>query len=126
VQDVEMMDGRLAGSDYSLNAAQSRDDEGREWIDLLEDDAPTGSEMVEKAHDTGQLREWLLSALSGLSPRERLIVQERKLRDRPRTLDSLGRELGLSKERVRQLEGAAFQKMRKQLETRTPEVQNFL
>jgi RNA polymerase sigma-32 factor len=64
--------------------------------------------------------------MQGLSDRERLIIRERKLQDRPRTLDSIGQELGLSKERVRQLEVAAFQKMRKALERRSGEVQHFL
>ena len=106
LHDVEMMEGRLSGSDYSLNAMQSSDEDGREWIDVLEDDSEQASVGVEHAHDTAQLREWLLAALQGLSERERFIVRERKLRADPRTLESLGEELGLSKERVRQLEAA--------------------
>jgi RNA polymerase sigma-32 factor len=124
--DVEMMEGRLSGSDYSLNATQSAEDEGREWIDTLEDDSRQASETVEHSHDNEQLREWLVVALNGLNQRERFIVTERKLRDAPRTLESLGDELGLSKERVRQLEAAAFQKMRKSLEGQSREVLHFL
>ncbi len=124
--DVEMMEGRLSGSDYSLNATQSVDDEGREWIDALEDDSAQAAEKVEDSHDIAQLREWLVQALSHLNERERFIVRERKLRDEPRTLESLGNELGLSKERVRQLEAAAFAKMRKSLEAQSREVQHFL
>jgi RNA polymerase sigma-32 factor len=126
LHDVEMMEGRLSGSDYSLNATQSVEDEGREWIDALEDDSAQAAEKVEDSHDTAQLREWLLSAMAALNDRERFIVRERKLRDAPRTLESLGNELGLSKERVRQLEAAAFQKMRKNLESQSREVQHFL
>jgi RNA polymerase sigma-32 factor len=126
LRDVEMMEGRLSGSDFSLNAVQSADEEGREWIDTLEDDSAQSAELVEDSHDTAQLREWLVTAMQELKPRERLIVRERKLRDTPRTLESLGQELGLSKERVRQLEAAAFQKMRKSLEAQSKEVQNFL
>ena len=64
--------------------------------------------------------------MQALNDREQFIVRERKLRDQPRTLESLGEELSLSKERVRQLEAAAFGKMRKTLETQSPEVHNFL
>ena len=126
LHDVEMMEGRLAGSDYSLNATQSVDDEGREWIDALEDDAEQADITVERSHDTDQLRQWLLTALTALNAREQFIVRERKLREEPRTLESLGNELGLSKERVRQLEAAAFQKMRKSLEGQSREVLGFL
>ncbi len=125
-RDVEMMSGRLSGSDYSLNATQSTDEDGREWIDALEDDAQQASQMVEDRHDTAKLREWLDSALANLNERERFIVEERKLRGDGRTLESLGEELGLSKERVRQLEAAAFAKMRKSLESQSREVHHFL
>ena len=125
LHDVEMMEGRLSGSDFSLNATQSAEDEGREWIDALEDDGPQASETVENSHDNDTLRQWLLTALSGLNEREQFIVRERKLRDAPRTLESLGTELGLSKERVRQLEAAAFGKMRKSLESQSKEVHAF-
>ena len=125
-RDVEMMSGRLSGSDYSLNATQTTDEDGREWIDALEDDAQQASQMVEDRHDTAKLREWLDSALDNLNERERFIVEERKLRGDGRTLESLGEELGLSKERVRQLEAAAFAKMRKSLESQSREVHHFL
>jgi RNA polymerase sigma-32 factor len=126
LHDVEMMEGRLSGSDYSLNATQSVDDEGREWIDALEDESAQAAETVEHSHDTERLREWLLHAMNALNERERFIVRERKLRDQPRTLESLGQELSLSKERVRQLEAAAFTKMRKSLENQSREVHHFL
>ena len=64
--------------------------------------------------------------MSALNERERFIVTERKLRESPRTLESLGTELGLSKERVRQLEAAAFAKMRKSLESQSREVLELL
>lgn len=124
--DVEMMEGRLSGSDYSLNATQSSDEDGREWIDALEDDGVQASEVVEGAHDAAHLRDWLIKAMQALNPRERFIVAERKLRGEGRTLESLGAELGLSKERVRQLEAAAFAKMRRSLETQSREVHHFL
>ena len=126
LRDVEMMEGRLGGSDFSLNATQSSDEEGREWIDALEDDSAQADETVALRHDNDMLREWLLLALSSLNDRERFIVRERKLREDPRTLESLGNELSLSKERVRQLEAAAFAKMRKSLEAENQEVLGFL
>ncbi|MCL4109786.1 UNVERIFIED_CONTAM: hypothetical protein GTU68_018513 [Idotea baltica] len=125
LHDVEMMDGRLSGSDYSLNATQSTEDEGREWIEALEDESAQAEEVVENSHDLAALREWLLTAMSALNDRERFIVRERKLRDDPRTLECLGNELGLSKERVRQLEAAAFGKMRKNLESQSREIVHF-
>ncbi len=124
--DVEMMEGRLSGSDFSLNATQSTEDDGREWIDALEDDSIQAAEAVEGAHDQERLRSWLVIAMQSLNPRERFIVAERKLREEGRTLESLGEELGLSKERVRQLEAAAFAKMRRNIEGQTREVHHFL
>ncbi|HKL05343.1 MAG TPA: RNA polymerase factor sigma-32 [Roseovarius sp.] len=126
LRDVEMMEGRLSGSDFSLNATQSSEDEGREWIDTIEDDGMRGDELVEQDHDLSALRDWLGQAMGRLNDRERFIVRERKLREEPRTLESLGQELNLSKERVRQLEAAAFEKMRKHLERHGAEVQNLL
>jgi len=125
LHDVEMMEGRLSGSDFSLNATQSTEDEGREWIDTLVDDSAQAADQVEHDHDIDTLRDWLVTAMSALNPREQFIIRERKLRDTPRTLESLGGELGLSKERVRQLEAAAFGKMRKNLEAQSGEVRQF-
>ncbi|PQO24674.1 RNA polymerase factor sigma-32 [Rhodobacteraceae bacterium WD3A24] len=124
--DVEMMEGRLSGADFSLNATQSADEDGREWIDALEDEGSQAAEMVAQSHDAARLREWLAAAMGALNERERFIVRERKLRETPRTLESLGGELGLSKERVRQLEAAAFTKMRRNLETRGGEVHELI
>lgn len=124
--DVEMMEGRLSGSDMSLNAQQSGDEDGREWIETIEDDATQAAEEVEARHDRIALREWLKKAMAALSERERYVVAERKLREDPRTLESLGEELGLSKERIRQIEAAAFAKMRRALETQSREVYQLL
>jgi RNA polymerase sigma-32 factor len=124
--DVEMMTGRLSGSDLSLNAQQSNDEDGREWIETIEDEGAQAADVVEERHDRRALREWLKQAMAVLSARERYVVAERKLRDDPRTLESLGDELGLSKERIRQIEAAAFGKMRRALETRSREVYQLL
>ena len=126
LNDVEMMDGRLSGSDFSLNATQASDEEGREWIETLEDENARADLTVEEEHDQQRLADWLGVAMDALNEREKFIVRERKLIESPRTLESLGTELGLSKERVRQLEAAAFGKMRKYLEKNAGEVRNFL
>ncbi len=126
LNDVEMMDGRLSGSDFSLNATQASDEEGREWIETLEDENARADLTVEEEHDQQRLADWLGVAMNALNEREKFIVRERKLIESPRTLESLGAELGLSKERVRQLEAAAFGKMRKYLEKNAGEVRNFL
>ncbi|MFO1105325.1 MAG: RNA polymerase factor sigma-32 [Amaricoccus sp.] len=118
VRDVEMMDARLAGADFSLNAQQAGE-EGREWVETLEDESPQAAETVTRNADLARVRGWLADALASLNARERMIIVERKLRDDPRTLESLGQELGLSKERIRQLEAQALAKLRKRLETVT-------
>jgi RNA polymerase sigma-32 factor len=114
--EVAMMEGRLAGTDSSLNATQAADADGREWIDALEDDTAQAAEVFQEKHDGAVLRRQLGNALSTLSDRERLIVRARQLTDAPRTLESLGAELKLSKERVRQLEASAYAKLRLKLE----------
>ncbi len=124
--DVKMMDGRLSGSDYSLNATQSTDEEGREWIETLEDESEGADSLFEQAHDNAHLRKCLLDAMSTLNDRERLIVRERAIREDTRTLESLGKELSLSKERIRQIEAAAFQKLRKHLQNNMAEVAHYL
>ncbi len=117
LRDVEMMEGRLAGSDFSLNAQQGGD-EGREWVEALEDDGPRAEDTVSRDSDTTTARKWLVDAFDALTPRERMIIAARKLSDEPETLESLGGKLSLSKERVRQLEAQALRKMKKRLETK--------
>ena len=117
LHDVEMMEARLAGSDFSLNTPQG-DEEGREWLETIEDDAPISSEAATEAYDEQRTQSWIGEALDVLTDRERMIISERKLSDEPSTLEALGGQLGLSKERVRQLETQALKKMRNALETR--------
>ena len=124
--EVQLMEGRLSGSDASLNAVQSGEDEGREWIDALEDDSPQAEGLVAEAHDHAVLQGWIGQAMRGLTARERHIVSQRRLADEPRTLESLAGELGLSKERVRQLESAAYGKLRRALEGQSTELAHFL
>jgi len=118
-RDVDMMMGRLAGSDFSLNAKQSTEDEGREWQDTLTDDGPQAEEIVTRNQDLSTLRGWLNDAMGELSDREKYIVSQRLLIEDPRTLGSIGDELGLSKERIRQVESAALGKLKTLLEKNT-------
>ena len=114
LRDVEMMESRLMGSDFSLNSLQ-QNEEGREWIETLEDQNSIGSERVDKENDALKIKSWIEEALSTLNSREKRIVVDRKLADNPRTLDAIGGELGVSKERVRQLETQALKKLKKHL-----------
>ncbi|MCH2250754.1 MAG: RNA polymerase factor sigma-32 [Cognatishimia sp.] len=126
VRDVEMMQGRLSGGDYSLNAQQGGDEDGREWIDVLEDDTMQGSEQVDEARDSAVLKSWLEDAMEDLNDREKLIVRQRRLSEKGRTLEMIGQDLGISKERVRQLEVAALAKMRTKLERHGAEVRALI
>ncbi len=115
LRDVDMMEARLSGADFSLNATQAGE-EGREWVETLEDESPQAEEMVARRSDLDRARGWLNEAFDALTERERMIITARKLADAPETLESLGIKLKLSKERVRQLEAQALRKMRQRLE----------
>jgi RNA polymerase sigma-32 factor len=105
---VEAMMGRMAGPDLSLDAPQSSDAEGRAWVETIEDDAPETEATVLGRMETAQRRRALYQAVAALPPRERRIVAARHLADEPATLSELGAEMGISKERVRQLEERAL------------------
>ena len=110
LRDVEEMEGRLAAVDRSLNAPAGEEAE-IDWQDLLVDDGPTPEEAVMHAHDGAVRTRWLARALDELNPRERLIVDQRCLAEDGQTLETLGSALGVSKERVRQLEAQALGKL---------------
>src|SRR5918997_1375865 len=108
--DVVDMNRRLGG-DVSLNAPLREDGEGGEWQDWLVDESP-GQESVLASHDEGQNRlAALREALGVLNPRERRIFEARRLADDPITLEELSTEFGVSRERVRQIEVRAFEKI---------------
>lgn len=109
---VEAMLGRLAGPDMSLNAPQGDGPDSRDWMELLEDDAPQTEEAVLDRMELRRQRGLLHEAVAALPERERRIVEQRHLQDEPKTLNQLGEELGISKERVRQLEERALDRMR--------------
>jgi RNA polymerase sigma-32 factor len=119
--DVEVMDARLSGSDMSLNApVTDGETASTDRMDFLVDTAPLPDEAVGEAIDGERRMSWLKSALTVLSERELRILRERRLRDEGATLESLGEKLGISKERVRQIENRALEKLRAALLSRHP------
>lgn len=115
VDSVEFMSSRLTGSDLSLDAPQGDNERDREWIETVEDTGPRPEEFVQKHHDHTVLKNRLDEVLSLLPERERYIVEERFLRPNEKTLGALGKEFGLSKERIRQLQAKGLRKMHKHL-----------
>lgn len=113
-RDVDSMAARLHSTDRSLNAPMTGETE-TEWQDLIEDNSATPDQIVEVEHDTSRRREWIAKAFECLNEREQLIIQKRRLSDETVTLEVLGRQLGVSKERVRQIEHQALGKLRKAL-----------
>lgn len=118
VNDVEAMEMRLSGADQSLNATMGLEGDD-EWQDFLADQRPSPEETVTLAHDNRTRSIWLAQALAELTEREQTIIRERRLRDDGRTLEELGRELGISKERVRQIEHRALEKLKTSLMQRS-------
>lgn len=113
-RDVEAMAARLSAPDRSLNAPLTEEG-GGEWQDLLADDAASPEYDAMNAHDSAARTELVQQAMRDLSDRERLIIRERKLEEDAVTLEALGERLGISKERVRQIEGSALEKLRRAL-----------
>ncbi|MDM7852015.1 RNA polymerase factor sigma-32 [Pseudochrobactrum kiredjianiae] len=112
-KDVELMDSRLSGPDSSLSMTVSPDDSSSaEKIDFLVDDHPLQDEVVGNMIDSERRVSWLKQALSVLNERELHIIRERRLNDDAVTLEMLGDRLGISKERVRQIESRALEKLR--------------
>lgn len=112
--DVASMAARLYAPDRSLNAPLTDDGDG-EWQDLLPDSAAGPEAVVMESHDNIARAELVHDAMSELSDREQLIIRERKLEEDAVTLEALGERLGISKERVRQIEGNALEKLRRAL-----------
>jgi RNA polymerase sigma-32 factor len=112
--DVSHMESRLAAVDRSLNAVVSEDGEAA-WQDLLVDDRPTPEETAIAQLDTRRRAGWIGAALRTLPAREQAILRARFFSDETVTLERLGTRLGISKERVRQLEHQALRRLRRQL-----------
>jgi RNA polymerase sigma-32 factor len=111
-QDVVNMNRRLSSPDHSLNAPVRIDGDG-EWQDWLVDEGDNQEHMLAENQEMGQRRRMLSGAMKTLNERERHILTERRLRDDPVTLEDLSQQYGISRERVRQIEVRAFEKLRK-------------
>ncbi|MFC5068553.1 RNA polymerase factor sigma-32 [Flaviflagellibacter deserti] len=116
--DVALMDSRLSGPDLSLNAPLTENDgeNAAQRVDFLIDGAPLPDEAVGDLIDEERRTMWLRKALGVLSERELKIIRARKLDDNAVTLEALGELLGISKERVRQIENRALEKLKRALE----------
>ena len=121
--DVATMDARLSGPDVSLNAPVSQGDDSSmsEHVEFLVDNRPLPDEVVTESIDTDRRIHWLQDAMAVLSEREMRILRERRLAEESATLEALGARLGISKERVRQIENRAMEKLRRVLIERHPE-----
>lgn len=126
VADVEAMSARLSGPDASLNAPLHEEDGSGERQDALVSDAPALDETVGGAIDDERRRAWLAEALRVLDDRELRIVRERRLEEGGETLESIGARLGISKERVRQIEARALEKLKSALLARNPDRAAFV
>jgi RNA polymerase sigma-32 factor len=114
--DVALMDSRLSGPDLSLNAPVNESDgASADRQDFIVCSAPLPDETVGDGIDRERRSRWLNRALLALNERELKIVSERRLSEEGATLEALGQKLGISKERVRQIESRALEKLRSEL-----------
>jgi|TARA_B110000196_G_C21147156_1_gene667290 RNA polymerase sigma-32 factor len=110
--EIQNMESRLAQGDLFLN--QTFDDEsGNDLMSLLPDNSKNPEEITQNYKDGSLKSKWLKKSINTLTEREKTIIQSRKLKEKPMTLDQLGQKLGISKERVRQVETRALSKLKK-------------
>ena len=112
--EVVNMNRRLAGHDSSLNAPVRNDNEGEgEWQDWLVDDQKDQETVFAEQEELGQRHDLLMNAMKNLNEREQNILTERRLKENPATLEDLSQVYNISRERVRQIEVRAFEKLQK-------------
>jgi RNA polymerase sigma-32 factor len=111
-EEVISMNRRLAAPDHSLNAPLRADSEG-EWQDWLVDESPNQETMLAEQEEKGDRSELLTEGLKALNDRERRILTARRLQEEPATLEDLSKEYDISRERVRQIEVRAFEKLQR-------------
>jgi RNA polymerase sigma-32 factor len=118
--EVVEMNRRLAGADNSLNAMMgSTPDSDSEWLDMLPDESPSQETLLGERKELQQRRALLDVALKKLNPRERDIIFERRLKDEPSTLEELSHRYAVSRERIRQIEVRAFEKLQRAMREQT-------
>ncbi len=120
--DVVSMNGRLSGPDASLNAPVRNDGDGdSEWMDWLVDESESQEVILAEEDELLKRREMLSHAMTSLNDRERHILTERRLKENPLTLEALSLDYGISRERVRQIEVRAFEKLQKAIRNQAKE-----
>ena len=114
-KDVISMNQRMSGSDHSLNTplTNTSGEEGTEWQDWLEDERPDQETHFAETEELGQRQALMQDAMQNLNPREVRIIEARRLAEPPHTLEELASEFGVSRERIRQIEVRAFEKLSK-------------
>jgi RNA polymerase sigma-32 factor len=119
-EDVVNMNRRLAAPDHSLNAPLKIDGDG-EWQDWLVDESDSQEIVLAEQQELSKRRKLLSHAMKSLNARERHILTERRLKDEPTTLEDLSKEYGISRERVRQIEVRAFEKLQRAIKAQAME-----
>jgi RNA polymerase sigma-32 factor len=120
--DVVSMNRRLSGPDASLNAPVRSDGDGEgEWMDWLVDESESHEMILAEEDELLKRREMLSQAMTSLNDRERHILTERRLKENPQTLEELSLDYGISRERVRQIEVRAFEKLQKAIRNQAKE-----
>jgi RNA polymerase sigma-32 factor len=119
-EDVINMNRRLAAPDHSLNAPLKIDGDG-EWQDWLVDESDSQEIVLAEQQELSKRRKLLDHAMKSLNARERHILTERRLKDEPTTLEDLSKEYGISRERVRQIEVRAFEKLQRAIKAQAME-----
>ena len=117
-QDVVSMNNRLAAADYSLNAPMGHDDDAVEWQESLVDESDDQETMIAGREELESRKALLPGALQSLNERERKILIARRLQDEPATLEDLALKYDISRERVRQIEARAFEKLQHAIQVR--------
>jgi RNA polymerase sigma-32 factor len=113
-KEVVSMNRRMYG-DVSLNAKVNTDEDSNERIDFMTDEEHTQEHIVAKAEEADMHHNMLVNAMEDLKEREKYILNERKLKEDPKTLEELAQEFGISRERIRQIENKAFEKVKEKV-----------